>query len=188
MWYRRWTYKKVHIGEMNLRESTQVFDCHMVNVTVGIIQWGGEIHNNRQPLCVFFAITSLCILYEFVHSTRWEIKILHWNWTIEHNICTTTPPPCHLAELVFLIIYILYVTHDSHEWENDVTKQIKGNQTKTGPTTDWPQHHFCQTPFWCIAPARPLPQGIQFLLQRNCQFWQCHSVTHTKANAMTSPE
>ncbi len=63
----------------------------------------------------------------------------------------------------------------------------KKNQ-KTGPTMDWPQHHFRQTPFQCIAPACPLLQGIWFLLQRNCQFWQRHGVTHIKADAMMLPE
>ena len=44
---------------MNLQESTQVIDCHIVNVTMGIIQQGGEVRSNRRPLCVSFAITSL---------------------------------------------------------------------------------------------------------------------------------
>ncbi len=48
---------------MNLQESTQVFDCHIVNMTVGIIQWGGEIRSNRQPLCVSFAITSHNVIF-----------------------------------------------------------------------------------------------------------------------------
>jgi hypothetical protein len=43
---------------MNLQESTQVFNCHIVNVAVGIIQLGGEIRSNKQPLCMSFAITS----------------------------------------------------------------------------------------------------------------------------------
>jgi hypothetical protein len=43
------------VGKMNLRESTQVIDCHKENVTVGIIQSGGEIRSNRRPLCMSFA-------------------------------------------------------------------------------------------------------------------------------------
>jgi hypothetical protein len=43
-------------------------------------------------------------------------------------------------------------------------------------------------PFQCIAPTRPLPQGIRFLLQRNHGFWQRHGVKHIEADAVTLPE
>ncbi len=33
--------------------------------------------------------------------------------------------------------------------------------------------------------ARPLPQGIRFLLQRYRRFWQRHGVTHIEADAVT---
>jgi hypothetical protein len=39
----------------------------------------------------------------------------------------TSPPPCHLAAQK-LFLHILYALYDSHERENDVTKEIRGNQ------------------------------------------------------------
>jgi hypothetical protein len=66
------------------------------------------------------------MLDEFIHFTRRVVKNLLWNWTIYCNIWTTTLPLCHLATLVFFIIYILCVPYLSHEWENDITKRIRG--------------------------------------------------------------
>jgi hypothetical protein len=70
---------------MNLQESIQVFDCHIRNVTVGIIQQGAEIRSNRWPLCVSFAITSLtknCNQKQSCCNVTYCPLVLAWATTI----------------------------------------------------------------------------------------------------------
>ncbi len=43
----------------------------------------------------FIVYEFICQMSSYLYKTR--RNYLHLNWTIDHNICTTTPPPCHLV-------------------------------------------------------------------------------------------
>ncbi len=49
------------------------------------------------------------MLYEFIHSTRQEIKKFLRKQTINHNTCATTTPSHRLGQL-FYFYYVYYYT------------------------------------------------------------------------------